>query len=188
MQSDTDVRASDAQEARAFLYYDSNAGRFAWLRRFPGMVFRDRRVDFKGANIFNAKWLEKPVCGVLETGYPFTSLLEYTFTAHRLAWLLHYGVWPEGEIDHINGDRSDFRITNLRDVTRQENVLNSRKISSWANPNTGVRQKKGGRWEARIMYRYQSVFIGVFDTKAAAVVARRAKEIELRGVQPWQTL
>lgn len=44
--------------------------------------------------------------------------------AHRLAWLLHYGDWPVGDVDHINRDRSDNRISNLRQLNRSQNLLN----------------------------------------------------------------
>ncbi len=47
--------------------------------------------------------------------------------AHRLAWLITYGCWPKLEIDHINGIRSDNRITNLRDVSRSTNIENQSK-------------------------------------------------------------
>lgn len=44
--------------------------------------------------------------------------------AHRLAWLLYYGDWPKDDIDHINRDRSDNRISNLRQLNRSQNLLN----------------------------------------------------------------
>jgi hypothetical protein len=49
------------------------------------------------------------------------------YKAHRLAWYLHHGVWPQNEIDHINGIRNDNRINNLRDVTKNENLLNQKR-------------------------------------------------------------
>lgn len=48
------------------------------------------------------------------------------FLSHRLAWFYMYKVWPEGEIDHINGVRTDNRISNLRVVTRTGNNQNIR--------------------------------------------------------------
>jgi len=44
--------------------------------------------------------------------------------AHRLAWLLYYGEWPSGDVDHINRNRSDNRISNLRQLNRSQNLLN----------------------------------------------------------------
>jgi hypothetical protein len=43
------------------------------------------------------------------------------YLAHRCAWLWFYGEWPEHDIDHINGDRSDNRLINLRKATRSQN-------------------------------------------------------------------
>src|SRR3990167_3120706 len=48
------------------------------------------------------------------------------YRAHRLAWLYVYGFWPPADIDHINGNRSDNRIVNLRSVTRSQNLQNMR--------------------------------------------------------------
>ena len=50
--------------------------------------------------------------------------------AYRVAWLLHHGMWPSGEIDHINGDHSDDRLCNLRDVSRSQNQENIRRPTS----------------------------------------------------------
>lgn len=46
------------------------------------------------------------------------------YKCHRLAWYFTHGTWPDGVIDHINGDKADNRIVNLRDVTNKENCLN----------------------------------------------------------------
>ena len=57
-------------------------------------------------------------------GYRWIRVLNKRYQAHRLAWLFYYGEWPENEIDHINNDKDDNRITNLRDVTHGENQQN----------------------------------------------------------------
>lgn len=56
-----------------------------------------------------------------------TNGINTSIKLHRVAWFLYYGKWPEKCIDHINGDRSDNRIENLRDVSHSENSLNKDK-------------------------------------------------------------
>lgn len=69
-------------------------------------------------------------------GYIAIYLDGHTYTAHRLAWLYVYGEWPKGEIDHINGDRTNNSINNLRDVLRTINSQNRR--CSHASKSTGL--------------------------------------------------
>lgn len=71
--------------------------------------------------------------------------------AHHIIWVWCHGYWPKGEIDHINGDRSDNRIDNLREVTVAQNRTN-KKIQS--NNKSGYKwvhfHKQSGRWCAEI--------------------------------------
>lgn len=60
-----------------------------------------------------------------------------TVLAHRVAWLYVHGVWPDGEIDHINGVKTDNRIANLRIVSRQLNNQNLKRAPR-TNKSTGV--------------------------------------------------
>ena len=62
--------------------------------------------------------------GTAKSGYIRINFKGNIVCAHRLAWVLHYGAWPVGVIDHINRDRADNRIVNLRDVTPTENARN----------------------------------------------------------------
>ena len=71
------------------------------------------------------------ISGKTTKGYIRVRIKRTEYYAHRLAWLYVYGEWPKDQIDHINRDKSDNRITNLRDVTCSEN-----------NRNKGPRKKK----------------------------------------------
>lgn len=57
-------------------------------------------------------------------GYAHVVVMGHTYAAHRVLWLLCTGSWPRFVIDHINGDRHDNRLANLRDVPHSENQLN----------------------------------------------------------------
>jgi hypothetical protein len=95
--------------------------------------------------------------------------------AHRLAWLYHHGEWPN-VIDHINGDRSDNRIANLRNVTQTENMQNIR--SAPANSKSGLlgahRFGRSKKWTARIRINGVGTRIGSFDTAEEAHAAYMA--------------
>lgn len=107
-------------------------------------------------------------CIKMKSGYRRLSCFGKRFAAHRVAWLLHYGHWPEHEIDHINGDKSDNRIDNLRDVPHQLNVQNLR--ASTSSSSTGILGvgPKNGKWRARILKQGKTHYLGTFDTKEEA--------------------
>jgi len=88
--------------------------------------------------------------------------------AHRLAWFLVYGRNPKGEIDHINGNPSDNRICNLRECTRSQNVMNTRR----GNGVCWHKTKK--KWQALVKSGGKSHFLGHFDTREEAEEFLRA--------------
>jgi hypothetical protein len=94
--------------------------------------------------------------------------------AHRLAWLYVHGEWPRGGIDHINGDRSDNRIGNLRDVPQRINAQN-RRTARRDNTSSGLLgvdwHAHRQRWRARIRLRGGRLDLGHFDTPEAAHAA-----------------
>jgi hypothetical protein len=96
--------------------------------------------------------------------------------AHRLAWLYVHGVWPSGDVDHINGDRLDNRIANLRDCDRGTNLQNRRRASR--NNKTGflgVHLLKG-RYCATIYSSGKKRSLGGFDTPEQAHAAYLAEK------------
>jgi hypothetical protein len=68
----------------------------------------------------------QPVSSKTTGGYITVIVGGYGYKAHRIAWMLTHGEWPKYEIDHINGERADNRLANLRDVTHQVNQMNQR--------------------------------------------------------------
>lgn len=106
-------------------------------------------------------------------GYLGVALKDRIYSAHRIAWLITYGRWPTGEIDHINRDKSDNRLSNLRDVPKSINGHNkgpSRRNSSGFK---GVSLTRSGTWNAQIKVDGRRHNLGTFKTKEAAAEAYR---------------
>ena len=109
-----------------------------------------------------------------EDGYRYIRVDRKKYLAHRIAWKLLYGEDPE-EIDHINGNRSDNRITNLRSVSRLENMRNRKRASHNTSGVTGVCwYKNRSKWRAYI----SEELLGDFDKFEDAVAARKQAEKE----------
>ena len=94
---------------------------------------------------------------------------EREYSAHRLAWLYVHGAWPTGQIDHINGDRGDNRISNLRDVTPALNTQNQRRAAR-SNKSSGLLgvTANRGRWLAQISIGGKSRNLGRYATPEEA--------------------
>lgn len=96
----------------------------------------------------------------------------YSIKSHRFAWFMFYGKLPENDIDHINGIKNDNRITNLRDVTHQQNQWNQTKAKGY------YFDKKNKRFMGYIKVDGISKNLGRYDTEQEARDAYlKAKEI-----------
>ena len=95
--------------------------------------------------------------------------------AHRIAWLYHFGELPDGDIDHINHDRSDNRIRNLRVVDHSTNMKNKTKYSNNRYGCTGVSvDKRVGKYRAYISENGKQESLGYYTNYEDAVNARLA--------------
>jgi hypothetical protein len=111
-------------------------------------------------------------------GYLQCSVDGEVHKVHRLAWLYVYGVWPTGQIDHINHVTSDNRIINLRDVSCAENHQNRARKTKSASGYLGVTwHKRDKRWQAYIELDGKSTHLGLFQNLADAVAARQQAEV-----------
>lgn len=120
--------------------------------------------------------------GTLNRGYLRIKVAGKTYKAHRIAWFLTYGKWPDGEIDHINGDRADNRIVNLRDVSRMTNTqnLHAAKAHNKSSGLLGVTfNKNTGRWIAALQANKKEYFLGTHKTAQEAHNAYIQKKREL---------
>lgn len=101
------------------------------------------------------------------TGYINIDLLGVVYPAHRLAWFYVYGTPEFKEIDHINMIRHDNRICNLREVTRAQNVQNT-KPRSESGLKGITKACSSGKWIATIKINGSCIYLGTFDDKYIA--------------------
>jgi hypothetical protein len=152
-----------AETLRALLAYNPETGEFRW------------RVNRKGIQMGD-------VAGcVNSSGYTRIKVNGMEFVAHRLAWLYTHGTWPDHQIDHINGDKRDNRIKNLRDVSRSVNLQNQTRARRGSTSGLlGVSwHKHKEQWETKIMIDKRSQHIGYFHTPEAAHAAYLAAKLRL---------
>lgn len=151
-----------AERVREVLAYDPETGVFTW---------RIHRASNARAG---------DVAGTSDNGYIKIWIDGRQYRAHRLAWLYVHGVWPAHEIDHINRDKTDTRIANLRPVTRKQNCENQSALRPNTSGHRGVSWNTRQReWIAQIKHKRQGYHLGGFDRLEDAIAARLRAEARL---------
>ena len=113
------------------------------------------------------------IAGGMNIGYLIICVNGKKYQAHRLAWLYVYGEAPKHQLDHINHDRSDNRILNLRCTTNQENHKNRTINKNNTSGIIGISwHKKSNKWQVRIMINGKDKYLGRFKDKFEAISAR----------------
>lgn len=143
-----------AARLRELLHYDAETGAFSWRESRRG---HRRAGDAAGC--------------ARGDGYVRIKVDQHGAWAHRLVWLYVHGHWPIGQIDHINGDPSDNRLCNLRDVTPLVNMQNERRARRRKNGGTllGAHwHSRWKRWRSSINVNGKLMHLGTFDTEQQA--------------------
>lgn len=141
------------ERLKEVLDYNPETGEFSWLVGGKGIKPGSR-----------PGYLDR------STGYFKLMIDKRNHYAHRLAWLLVHGVIPAGQIDHINGCRTDNRISNLRIATHAENCRNHQKRPMNTTGFKGVVRHQG-RFRAQIKSEGKCFHLGSFDTPEGAHAA-----------------
>jgi hypothetical protein len=152
-----------AKWLRENMAYDAETGRFWWIK--PGF----------------GRTVGKRIGGKQDNGnnYLAMKINNTIFYAHRLAWLHHYGSWPDGLLDHIDGDRTNNAIGNLRVATSSQNAARrpSRRMIA---PSRGVFPHAAG-YVARIYHGNKRHYLGYFPTAEAARMAYEEAAKKIHG-------
>ncbi|MBS0251219.1 MAG: HNH endonuclease [Proteobacteria bacterium] len=141
---------------RELLDYDPATGLFSWKRAV-------------GRNVKTDVW----IAGSKQSGgYLRIRIERQLYYAHRIAWFYMTGAWPPGDIDHVNGTRTDNRFANLREASRSENLRNK---GMRANNTSGYKgvcfDKRKGQWRSTITVHKKQTHIGYFATPEQAYAA-----------------
>ena len=143
----------DAKTLRTILSYAPETGLFTWLKRRNGV--KSMTAGYTGCD-----------------GYVSIRINGKLYKAHRLAWFYVQGCWPSAHIDHINGDPSDNRLSNLREATHSENLRN---VPIWGSNTSGYKgvsfSKVRNKWRAQIRFCNKRLTLGHFETPEDAYAA-----------------
>lgn len=159
------------EKVRALFDYDAKSGILVWQVR--------PRSDFKNDNAFkrwNTSFAGKEAGYIDRLGYRRFCIANTPYPAHRVIWFYVHGRWPDN-IDHINGNPSDNRLSNLRSVT---DAVNAKNKSQYRNNSSGFRgvswKRHEGTWYAYITISGRMKSLGRFVDKADAIAARKTAE------------
>lgn len=152
-----------ATRLRQVLSYDPDTGTFVWAV--------DKSQAIRAGDV--AGHVHKP------SGYRTITIDGRAHYANRLAWLHAHGEFPAGEVDHIDRDRDNSSLRNLRIATRSENCSNR----VYEDARSGFRGvfPHGRKWRARISINRKQQHIGLFPTAKDAAVAYDAKALATFG-------
>mgnify|MGYP001559153318 CR=1 FL=1 len=161
------MKAADANRGltlgylQEYLTYDANTGIFRWREIM--------RASQRGKVAGNVNW----------AGYRKIKLRGQLCAAHRLAWLYVYGEWPRGLIDHIDENRDNTAISNLRIATSAQNSARRKSVRS-ISPSRGV-FPHGAGFVVRIHHAGKRHYLGYFPKLDDARAAYEAKAKEIHG-------
>lgn len=163
---------------RQLLRYEPETGKLYWKMRPREMFVRD--MSWRTWNTKNAG--KEAFTAISAQGYRAGAVNGRMFAAHRVIFAMHYGFWPTECVDHIDRDKSNNRIANLRAASYSENSRNRGKQANNTSGRKGVFwDKKLRRWLASIKHHQKQRNLGYYDDKESAYLAYKSAAEKLHG-------
>lgn len=164
---------------RKLIRYEPDTGLLFWNERPAGMFTSSGKLSQEVvAKRWNSRCAGKPACNsVSDNGRKVGPVLGRMQKAHRVAYAIYHGRWPDGEVDHINGDPGDNRAVNLRDVSHGTNGRNQKTPRDNQSGRIGVSWYGPTKsWHARIVVGNRTKHLGYYASFEDACAARARAE------------
>lgn len=164
---------------RQLLRYEPETGKLFWLPRDVSLFSDDAsKKAVTRQRWWNGLYANKEVRAFKKAdGHFHMSIFGIRIYAHRVCWALHHGKWPVGVVDHINGNASDNKITNLRDVSPSDNMRNKPLLVTNYSGCHGVSWYKPlSKWVAHIKVGGKRKHLGYFTRIEDAISVRKVAE------------
>ena len=163
---------------KELLSYEPETGALYWRPRGLKWFNHGKRPRELMGKIWNTKYAGKRALTCKNAGgYLHGGIMGKSYFAHRVVWAMDSGAWPDAEIDHLDHDKGNNRVENLRLVSRIENQRNRPLQYDNKSGVAGVGWvARDNRWYARIGVNYECIHLGYFVSKGEAIVARKRAE------------
>jgi len=151
---------------KSLLKYDPDSGSFTWLVSRGGA--HPRAIGDEA--------------GTICKGYTTISIFKKKIAAHRLAWFFVNGKWPSSVLDHINRDKTDNRIANLREASVSQNGFNSVSHKDSVSGIKGVSwHAVANKWQVKLRANGKTHYLGLYADKNDASSAYNTAAIKFHG-------
>lgn len=162
---------------RQRLRYEADTGKLFWrslkLSDFTPTPGQSAETKYK---VWQTRYAGKEAFTYVNDGYRVGKVCGCRLKAHRVIWAIVHGEWPRLQIDHINGQKDDNRLENLRDVSARANANNRTYLVPRTFGKIGVYRHMRG-WRAEVSVAGKVIKLGYYKTKEEAIAARNAAEI-----------
>lgn len=167
------------EQLRQLLDCDPEAGTLTWKPRDVGMFADTGSGGAAGACArWNGRCAGKVAGATRPDGYQCVAIRAHghplgRFLVHQVIFAMTHGRWAQGDIDHIDGNPSNNRSSNLREVSRSVNMRNARRRSNNSSGLGGVYRDRRGLWCANIWVGGKCIYLGSSESFEEACRLRR---------------